>query len=65
MRNDMITWMDIKNEPKVVTDMTTEHIINAVRWLVNDERFGQLNRFGITDKEWVQLFMEELMRRDK
>jgi len=61
----MITWININNEPNLITDMTTEHIINTVRWLVNDERFGQLNRFGLTDKEWVQLFVNELIRRDK
>ena len=46
-----------------VNDMRRSHIIDAITWLAEDERFGQLWKDGMTDVEWVKVFLDELISR--
>lgn len=46
-------------------DMTTDHIINAIKWLTNDTMFGRLYRDGISDVEWVFHLSNTLVWRIK
>jgi len=46
-----------------INDMRRTHIVNAVNWLIDDERYGNLWKDGHQDFVWVDIFVAELIRR--
>lgn len=46
-----------------VNNMTDEHIINAIKWLVNDPSFGTLFKDGLADTVWVAFLSKVLSER--
>jgi predicted metal-dependent phosphotriesterase family hydrolase len=46
-----------------INDLRRTHIVNAVNWLIDDERYGNLWKDGHQDFVWVDTFIAELKRR--
>lgn len=56
-------WITKDGTVLTLNDMSEQHIINAIRWLVNDPSFGTLIKDGHRDSYWVEVFAAELNKR--
>lgn len=56
-------WTTKIGRVMVVSDMRRSHIINAIEWLIDDERYGQLWKDDKMDVVWVNIFLKELISR--
>jgi hypothetical protein len=61
----MQKWINKDGESIKIVDMSDQHIINSIKWLVNDPSFGQLFKNDKADFEWVLLLTKELGKRKK
>jgi hypothetical protein len=60
-------WIDAYGNPIRLSDMTTEHVRNAWRYVHRGNgKFGPLLRWGcsgFSNSQWLDLFAAELRRR--